>query len=252
MKPPAGLWQRLRDALPARIPAPKALDTTGPNKLVESAKGYVATQTGKAASALPSRITQPKVVLKAAAPSKLLESAKGFVVAQTEKAASSAKNGVSILQQKATSKLQDARDHVASSTQYLKTSSQNKLRQAGTAVVDASRQTLERTGSSIIEVSKTTVQSAQDRVAKASAGAFGATTDAVRAGASTLQRRVVETVDPRETARKLRNQVLLLVFSGIFVYGFASAIPPAVSKYLIEKERLAEQHRHERSHESSS
>ncbi|RHY26962.1 hypothetical protein DYB32_007140 [Aphanomyces invadans] len=43
--------------------------------------------------------------------------------------------------------------------------------------------------------------------------------------------------DPAKAARRVRNQVLLLVFSGIFVYGFASSLPSALAKYAVERQK---------------
>lgn len=52
---------------------------------------------------------------------------------------------------------------------------------------------------------------------------------------------VVESLDSRARARNTRNRVLLLAASGLFIYGFASNLPDAMTKYSIEKVRIQEE-----------
>ncbi|KDO31036.1 hypothetical protein SPRG_04223 [Saprolegnia parasitica CBS 223.65] len=183
-----------------------------------------------------------------------------------EAATSATTSRLTQLQAQSSAQLQETRARVLSSAQALAMSSKARLQDMGASAVDASKhklqavgastanaakhkfqavrssathvakETLQRAGGSLTDASKSVATKAQQQVTKVSQNALGG---AVKAHASTLQRHLVESMDPREKARKLRNQVLWFVFSAIFVYGFASAIPPAISKYLVEKERLA-------------
>ena len=46
---------------------------------------------------------------------------------------------------------------------------------------------------------------------------------------------VVEVVDARARARRVRNKLVLFGFVGIFLYGFGSALPHAAAKYALER-----------------
>lgn len=52
---------------------------------------------------------------------------------------------------------------------------------------------------------------------------------------------VVDRLDPRIHARRTRNRLLVLGFSAIALYGFASAAPDALSKYAIERVKIQEE-----------
>ncbi|CAK4688475.1 hypothetical protein LEN26_014953 [Aphanomyces euteiches] len=87
------------------------------------------------------------------------------------------------------------------SAQYVHERTTKKVTDAGAALLDSSKQKLQQTTQTIVE-----------------------TTAAV---------------DPRAKMKRLRNQLLALVFSGIFVYGFASSLPSALAKYAAEMQKQA-------------
>ncbi|GLD98728.1 hypothetical protein PINS_up007446 [Pythium insidiosum] len=58
---------------------------------------------------------------------------------------------------------------------------------------------------------------------------------------------LVENLDPRARARKIRNRWLMLGFSAVAIYGFASAAPDAMAKYALEKVKIQEEKKAQRS-----
>jgi hypothetical protein len=52
---------------------------------------------------------------------------------------------------------------------------------------------------------------------------------------------VVENLDPRVKGRRLRNRMLILAASGVFLYGFAANLPDAMAKYAIERVKIEEE-----------
>ncbi|KAF0685651.1 Aste57867_22487 [Aphanomyces stellatus] len=141
-----------------------------------------------------------------------------------ERTVGAAKQGAQYVQRKAVDTtvhgaklLQDATTHVGASArtgaQYVHKQTTKKVVDAGAALVDSSKKTLDRTRQSVVASSSAAVTMA------------------------------AEAMDPRAKVRRMRNQVLLLVFAGIFVYGFASALPHALAKYAAEmqKERAKRQ-----------
>lgn len=52
---------------------------------------------------------------------------------------------------------------------------------------------------------------------------------------------VVEAIDPRAGARRMRNRLLMLGFIGVFLYGFGSAMPHAMAKYALERAKIEEE-----------
>uniref|UniRef100_A0AAV1U2Z3 Uncharacterized protein n=1 Tax=Peronospora matthiolae TaxID=2874970 RepID=A0AAV1U2Z3_9STRA len=52
---------------------------------------------------------------------------------------------------------------------------------------------------------------------------------------------VVEVVDARARARRVRNKLMMLGAVGIFLYGFGSAVPHAVAKYALGRAKIEEE-----------
>lgn len=51
---------------------------------------------------------------------------------------------------------------------------------------------------------------------------------------------VAEAIDPRASARRTRNRLVMLGFSAVVLYGFASAAPNAMATYALESVKIQE------------
>ncbi|CAI5733346.1 unnamed protein product [Hyaloperonospora brassicae] len=83
------------------------------------------------------------------------------------------------------------------------------------------------------------------RVQKTAVEATGAAHDRVRSSVSEstaklkrMSSSVVEVVDARARARRVRNKLVLFGCVGIFLYGFGSALPHAAAKYALERAKI--------------
>lgn len=54
---------------------------------------------------------------------------------------------------------------------------------------------------------------------------------------SNSTKKMVDTVNPWESARKLRNRIYLGILTGVFVYGFATAVPKGIAHYALERSK---------------
>ncbi|OQS03492.1 hypothetical protein THRCLA_04203 [Thraustotheca clavata] len=180
-----------------------------------------------------------------------VQNAQKLVSKQLEEMQNSAKNRVFQLGQDSKLKLKDVGSSVSNASQrataVIVNTSKNTVQNAQEKVSSISRNAIDTTSTmsrNALNATTLVSKSALNATTLASKNALYATTDRVKALPSSFTQasmNVLETVDPREKARKLRNQIIFYVFSAIFVYGFATAIPPALSKYMIEKERIAQQ-----------
>ncbi|GMF65349.1 unnamed protein product [Phytophthora lilii] len=90
-----------------------------------------------------------------------------------------------------------------------------------------------------------TVDDLKKRAHQSAAEATSAAQERVRSsvseGAQKLRETsssVVEAIDPRASARRVRNKLVMLGFIGIFLYGFGSAMPHAMAKYTLERAKM--------------
>lgn len=82
---------------------------------------------------------------------------------------------------------------------------------------------------------------AQQSAAEATSAAQERVRSSVAEGTQRLKRTsssVVEAIDPRASARRVRNKLLMLGFIGVFLYGFGSAMPHAMAKYALERAKM--------------
>ncbi|KAL3662473.1 hypothetical protein V7S43_012328 [Phytophthora oleae] len=93
-----------------------------------------------------------------------------------------------------------------------------------------------------------TVDGIKKRVHQSATEATSAAQERVRSsmseGAQKLRRTsssVVAAIDPRASARRVRNKLLVVGFIGIFLYGFGSAMPHAMAKYALERAKIEEE-----------
>ncbi|RHY75233.1 hypothetical protein DYB38_009110 [Aphanomyces astaci] len=135
-------------------------------------------------------------------------------------------------------------DATSNGAKFLQDKSQRGAQAVQKAAVDAAAkgvQALQSTTASAAATAKDSVSYVHRRTTKKAVDAGAALVDSSSAAfqqtKNILHASTENLRDPGKAARRLRNRVVLLVLSGVFVYGFASALPSALAKYAVERSK---------------
>ncbi|OWZ10602.1 Hypothatical protein [Phytophthora megakarya] len=148
-------------------------------------------------------------------------------------------------------KTQEAKDVVKHKAEEARVAATAKSRGIGANVLDNLRSNQELATARLRENAKLLQRSASDtvddlkkRAQQSATQASSAAQERVSEGAQKLRQtssNVVEAMDPRASARRARNKLLMVGFIGVFLYGFGSAIPHAMANYALERGKSEEE-----------
>ena len=112
---------------------------------------------------------------------------------------------------------------------------QDAATQSAAAAADAAKQARIAAAKASAEAANAASSPA---VRKAASYAAKAASDAATSAANSAW----EAADPRRHWRRTRNWGIVLVLSGVFVYGVATRLPDAIKDYKLEQQRMQREH----------
>ncbi len=145
--------------------------------------------------------------------------------------------------EKTSETVQDKTRHAAEKVHSTKEHAKAKAEQMGSKMVHTLENNVEFFKENAKEKAQALKEKSSEKVAEVSSSAKHKLRESITEGARKLKdssSTVLDAFDPRASTKRLRNRLLLLGASGIFLYGFASNLPDAMAKYAIRKVEIEE------------
>jgi hypothetical protein len=156
------------------------------------------------------------------------DAAKLLIAKTPEKLSKSMKQSVHRLQQEASAKASKVISKMKASALRIHPETTQHLGRIGASRMTALLQDMQKARVKTLQASQNIMAESSRRIQSS-----------IHRGAKSIKyasSSAVATLDPRARVRQWCNRILLIFFSGIFVYGFATSLPSAITAYTLERE----------------